>query len=63
MHGIECTITTLSRNKIQRMNKWSVLKEDIRFLSTMEACNKKNVLHEQMKTMKPPRIGEKSTTY
>ena len=57
--GVKCTIIPLSRNRIYNLNKWSTIQEAIRYLHTMEIDNKKDVLRQQMKSMKACCVGEK----
>ena len=56
---IKCTINTLSRNRIHTLKKWSTIQEAIRYLNAMEIDNKKDVLRQQMNSMKACCVGEK----
>ena len=57
--GIKCTIKPLSSNRIHILQKWSTVEEAIRFLDMIEINNKKDVLHQQMVSMKSTCVGEK----
>ena len=57
--GAQCTITTLSKNRITKVNRWSKVDEAIRFLSTKELSQHEKVIKEQINSMKPPKIGKK----
>ena len=57
--GIKCTINPLSRNRIHTLKKWSTIQEAIRYLNAMEIDNKKDVLRQQMNSMKACCVGEK----
>ena len=49
--GIRCTITPLSSNRVKFLKSWSVLKEALSFLNTMERTQKEEVLLEQISAM------------
>ena len=60
--GIKCTITTLARNRMYKLNTWSRIEEAVRFLQNKEESRQEKVLHEQMKCMEPGKVGEKVYT-
>ena len=55
---IKCT-NPFSRDKIHTLKKWSIIQEAIRYLNAMEIDNKKDVLRQQMNSMKACCVGEK----
>ena len=57
--GIQCSIPTLSRNNIYRLNTWSRIDEALRFLDQKEFNNHEKVLQEHFDAMKPVRVGHK----
>ena len=57
--GIPCTITTLSRNRINSLDTWSKLDEALRFLHQKETTHHEEIILEQMNNMGPPKVGEK----
>ena len=57
--GIPCTISTLSRNRINSLDTWSKIDEALRFLHQKETSHHENVILEQMNNMRPPKVGEK----
>ena len=57
--GIPCTITTLSRNRINSLDTWSKLDEALRFLHQKETTHHEEIILEQMNNMRPPKVGEK----
>lgn len=58
--GVKCTISTLSTNRIRRLDKWSRVAEAIRFLNTKVIGHKVEILLEQVKSMNSlTYVGEK----
>ena len=57
--GIQCSLPTLSRNNIYRLNTWSRIDEALRFLNQKEFNNHEKVLQQQFDAMKPVRVGHK----
>ena len=57
--GVNCTISSLSKNRICVMDMWSKVFEAIRFLNTKEISHKTQILLEQMKCMGTIHVGEK----
>ena len=57
--GIPCTITTLSRNRINKLDAWSTIDEVVRFLHQKENSHHEDILLEQMSNMRPQKVGEK----
>ncbi len=57
--GVSCFITSLSKNKIQSISKWSVFNEAMRFLDNMPVSRKKNIIMEHLNAMKVPTVGER----
>lgn len=57
--GIRCYISTLSKNRITRVNKWSRIEEAVRFLRNSEMTQKKTILIQQVGCMNAHRVGEK----
>ena len=57
--GIPCTISTLSRNRINSLDTWSKIDEALRFFHEKETSHHENVILEQMNNMRPPKVGEK----
>ena len=51
--GIPCTIKTLSRNRIYKLDAWSKIDEVLRFLHEKENSHHEDVLLEQMDNMRP----------
>ena len=58
--GIECTVKTLSKNRITKLDSWSRIEEAIRYLINKEPSCQKNVLREQIKSMAPRKVVEKT---
>ena len=57
--GAQCTISTLSKNRITKLDRWSKVDEGIRFLSNKELSQHEKVLKEQVSNMRPPQVGKK----
>ena len=57
--GVKCNIPTLSANRIYNLNRWSIIKECIRFLQAEELSHKKLILSEQTTAMGSKKVGEK----
>ena len=57
--GVQCIISTLSKNRINLMDNFSKLEEAIRFLTTLPIDEKKNVMKEHLDSMGQHKIGEK----
>ena len=55
--GSSCTISTLSKNKIDKCKHWSTFEEIIRFLSKLPVDNKKNVILQQHDVMGAKPVG------
>lgn len=58
-NGVQCYVTTLSKNKLNVLDTWSKLEEAIRFLNVMEIDHKKIVLNQQITSMAPKPVGTK----
>ena len=57
--GIPCTVKTLSRNRIYKLDAWSKIDEVLRFLHEKENTHHEEILLEQMDNMRPPKVGSK----
>ena len=58
--GVKCTIGTLSANRVTVLNRWTNVQETILFLNGLGMDQKKNVMHQQLKSMKDlTYVGEK----
>ena len=57
-HGVRCYVTTLSKNRVIKIDKWSKFEEALRFLSSKELDNKMVVLQEQVAAMAPQIVGK-----
>ena len=57
--GIECTITSLTKNRVQKLSTWSKVHEALRFLHHREKTRHQEVLVEQISNMAPPKVGKK----
>ena len=57
--GVKCHIPSLSSNRITTVQSMSVLDEILRFLSSMPADNKKQIILQQVTAMGPKCIGKK----
>ena len=57
--GVQCTIKSLSKNRITRLDSWSRLEEALCFLRNSEFTRHQTVLQEQIESMKPPQVGKK----
>ena len=56
-YGVQCSITTLSRNRVTVLSKWSIVSEAIRFLDCLPPTRKKNILKEQIESMRDVKVG------
>ena len=45
--GIKCYVSSLTANRVTKLDSWSKLEEAIRFLNLKEACNKTVILYQQ----------------
>ena len=57
--GVRCYVTTLSKNRTTRVDKWSRIEEAIRFLRNSEMTKHEKVLNEQVESMNAHKVGEK----
>ena len=57
--GVKCTVTSLSRNRINKLSAWSRISEVVHFLQNKEESRHEKVLKEQVKSMEPPTVGKK----
>ena len=55
--GVKCFITSLSTNRMSKLDRWSRLEEAVRFLKFRENSRHQDVLHEQVDVMKPRIVG------
>ena len=60
--GIQCSIPTLYRNNIYRLNTWSRIDEALRSLSRRDFSHHEKILQQQIDAMKPIRVGKKVYT-
>ena len=51
-------VTTLSKNRICKIDKWSKFEEALRFLCSRELDNKMVVLQEQFEAMALQKVGK-----
>ena len=59
--GIECTVETLSTNRITKLDRWSRIEVAIRYLMiNKETSRQENVLREQIESMAPRKVGERT---
>ena len=56
--GVQCYITSLSKNRISKIDKWSQFEEALRFLNSREIEHKVTVLQEQFAAMAPQKVGK-----
>ena len=56
--GVKCFVTSLSANRIRKLDTWSRLEEAILFLKFKENSRHQDILHEQAEVMKPGIDGE-----
>lgn len=56
--GIKCYISSLSRNRMTKLDSWSKVEEVVRYLSAMELNNKKVVLQEHVIAMATKTVGK-----
>ena len=57
--GVKCYVTSLSKNRITKLDKWSKLEEALRFLHSKKLDNKTMVLVEQFSAMSTTPVGKK----
>ena len=57
--GVKCTVTSLTKNRIYKLNTWSRIEEAVHYLQNKEESQQEKVLQEQIKCMEPKRVGEK----
>ena len=57
--GVKAYVTSLSRNRVSKLDTWSCLEEALRFLNLREVDQKLNVLQEQFEAMRATPIGQK----
>ena len=57
--GVQCNATSLARNRITKLNKWSSIQEAICFLENKESTHQQLVILDQLASMKTPSVGEK----
>ena len=57
--GVRCTIATLSKNRITKLDSWSKIEETIRYLSSRTLDHHKNVIQQQITNMEPQQVGKK----
>lgn len=60
--GEKCTVTSLTKNRIYKLNTWSRIEEAVHYLQNKEESQQEKVLQEQIKCMEPKRVGEKVYT-
>ena len=51
--GVKCFVTSLTANRITKLDSWSRLEEAIRFLRCRDNSRHQDVLHEQVEEMHP----------
>ena len=56
--GVKCFVSSLSANRMTKLDRWSRLHEAIRYLKFKENSRHQNVIHEQAKIMQPRIVGE-----
>ena len=57
--GVKVYVTSLSRNRVLKLDTWSRLEEALRFLNLREIDQKMKVLQEQFEAMRATPIGKK----
>ena len=55
--GVKCFVSSLSANRISKLDTWSRLEEAVRFLKFRENSRHQDVLHEQADVMRPRVVG------
>ena len=58
--SVKCTVTSLTKNRIYKLNTWYRIEETVHYLQNKEESQQEKVLQEQIKCMEPKRVGEKS---
>ena len=56
--GVKCFVTSLSANRITKLDTWSRLEEAIRFLKFKESSRHQDILYQQADVMQPLIIGK-----
>ena len=56
--GVKCTASSLARNRINTLEKWSALEENVRFLHCLEVDGKKQVIQQQLQAMGTKQVGK-----
>ena len=62
-YGSLCTVTTLSKNSITKLKRWSTFDEILRFLQDKEVSHKKKILIEQHTAMDARNVGQVKYTH
>ena len=62
-YGSLCTVTTLSKNSITKLKRWSTFDEILRFLQDKEVGHKKKILIEQHTAMDARNVGQVKYTH
>jgi len=57
--GVQCSLSTLSANRIDTVHSWSVFEEILRYLSVIELDNKKKIIFQHISSMGPKVVGKK----
>ena len=57
--GVKVYVTSLSRNRVSKLDTWSRLEEALRFLNVREVDQKVKVLQEQFQAMRVTPTGQK----
>ena len=57
--GVKVYVTSLTKNRVSKLDKWSRLEEALRFLNLRETDHKQDVLREQLQAMHVTPIGQK----
>lgn len=56
--GVRCAADSLSRNRITALKTWSALEENVRFLSSLELSDKKQIIQQQLQAMGTRKVGK-----
>ena len=56
--GVKCSVSSLSKNRITKLDKWSKLEEALRFLNSRDLDNKMEVMQEHFSAMSPQCVGK-----
>ena len=57
--GVKVHVTSLTKNRVTKLDKWSRLEEALRFLNLRVCDRKQEVLQEQFQAMHVTPIGQK----